>query len=47
MKRGFNRFLYKKKGLLPLKTIIYFLIAVAVILVFGWAVVQAAERIFG
>jgi len=47
MKRGFHGFFYKKNGLLPLKTIIYILFAIAIVILFVWAITQAAERIFG
>ena len=45
IKKYFGRLSYDKKGLETAKTLLYILIAIAAILVFGWAVLEAAKRV--
>lgn len=47
VKRRATAFFYDKKGLEIVKTLIYVLIAIGVILIFGWAIANAADKIFG
>ena len=47
IKRGFAVFFNNKKGIEISKTLIYILIAVVSAIIFGWAVAEAAKRIFG
>lgn len=47
-KRGLNIFFYNKKAFeLSGQTIIYVLVALFLLLAFGWAVYSVAKRIFG
>ena len=47
VKRGFAVFFNNKKGLELAKTLVYILIAIGVVLLMGWAIFNAAKKIFG